>query len=57
MEKNLASVTADLETRTGEVESLRKKANRDTPINGVPEKSPVKGDPTAREELTGLKYG
>jgi len=58
LEKNLASVNAELETKISEIESLRKKTNRDAPINGIHEKSsPVKSDPAAKEELTGLKYG
>ena len=51
-----------LEERTAELETLRKKMNREQTVNGSDSKSPIAASPSkqdlnaAREEIKGLKY-
>lgn len=60
--KAVAELRRTLEERSAELEMVRKKMNRDVPMNGVSESgrstpsSPSKHDyNAAREEITGLK--
>ena len=63
-EIKLGTLAQTLSERSNELESLRKKTNRDVIINNgiydpsrvTPQSSPIHGDlPVVREEITGLK--
>lgn len=61
-EATLKLLTQTLDERSHELDSLKKKKNRDAPINGVPDTlKPLNQSPSkyellsAREEITGLK--
>lgn len=62
LQGRISELTKTLDARTIELESVRKKSNRDAPISasGTDQSRPIssKSDsPTAREEVAGLKYG
>ena len=58
----VADLQYQLEERNSELEAIRKRLNRDLPLNGVSENGKMPSSPskhdlaTAKEEIKGLKY-
>ena len=54
-EQELLALRQMLEERNSELETLKKKINREVPVNGLPSTPSKQDAAAAREEITGLK--